>query len=65
MVIVPPPLSDLMGAEELPEVTAVTLSAVRVPPPVTMMAPELLAVVVISESEMLTVPSPVAKTALA
>ena len=54
-----------MGAEELPEVFTVRLSAVRVPPPVTMIPPEVLLDVVTLEFAILMTPSPIANTALA
>ena len=48
-----------MAADELPEVVTVRFSAFVVPPPVVWMPPELSAVVVMVESEMLTVvPAP-------
>ena len=58
-MIVPPPLSDLMAADEPSEVVIVRLLASMIPPPVTMMPPELLLLVVIVASEMIIfVPSP-------
>ena len=48
-----------MAADELPEVVTVRFSAFVVPPPVVWMPPELSTVVVMVESEMLTVvPAP-------
>lgn len=51
---VPPPRSDLMAADELPEVVTVRLDALVVPPPVVCIPPELSAVVVITESDIFT-----------
>ena len=64
-VRVPPPLSLLIGADEFPSVSAVTFLAVKVPPPVTMMAPELLLVVLISVFDILIVPFEYANTPFA
>ena len=58
-VTISPPLSDLMAADELPEVFIVTLVAFIVPPPVVISPPEQLPDVSIVESDILTVvPSP-------
>ena len=63
---VPPPRSDLIAAEELPDVLIVRFSAFMVPPPVVMSPPEQLPEVSITLSEILTVvPSPYEKTAFA
>lgn len=58
MVMVPPPRSERIGAEELPSVTTLQLSAVRVPPPVTMMPPELLELVLMETFEAFNTPVP-------
>ena len=61
----PPPLSDLIAALESPLVLTVKLDAFVVPPPVVWIPPELSAVVVITESEILTtVPVPYENTPL-
>ena len=52
---VPPPRSERIAAEELPFVSTVRLLAFVVPPPVVCIPPELSSVVVIAESDMLTV----------
>ena len=65
-VTVPPPLSDLIAAEELPVVWIERLEAFIVPPPVVMRPPEQFPDVVITESLIFTVvPSPYENTALA
>lgn len=52
---VPPPLSERIAAEELPDVVTVRFLAFVVPPPVVCMPPELSSEVVIVVSEILTV----------
>ena len=57
----PPPLSDLMAADDVPEVFTVRLLAIVVPPPVVIIPPALFPVVVIFELEIFIVePSPLA-----
>ena len=63
---VPPPLSDLIAADELPSVSIVRFVAFIVPPPVVMRPPEQLFFVYMYESEILTtVPSPYENTPFA
>ena len=50
--MVPPPRSERIAAEELPEVVIFKFEALIVPPPVTMIPPELFEVVLIAVSEM-------------
>ena len=58
-LIVPPPLSDLIAADEPLAVVIVRLLASIVPPPVTMIPPELFLLVVMTASEIvIVVPSP-------
>ena len=52
---VPPPRSERMAADELPEVSTTKLLALVVPPPVVWMPPELSVVGVMVESEIFTV----------
>ena len=54
-VTVPPPRSERIAALDVPAVVMVRFSAFIMPPPVVMIPPELSLLVVMVESEMLTV----------
>ena len=54
-VTIPPPLSVLIAALEVPEVLIVKLDAFIIPPPVVIIPPELSFVVVMLESLIVTV----------
>ena len=56
--MVPPPRSERIAAEEFPEVEILRFVAVKVPPPVTMIPPELFALVLIAVSAISIVESP-------